>query len=56
MPALEAGTLEGVGQVSSMRTDSYAAFGNIDHEFTDRVRVSLGLRYTHETKDVDIAK
>jgi iron complex outermembrane receptor protein len=48
-------TLEGVGQVSEMKTESYAAFGNVDHDFTDQLRVSLGLRYTHESKDVDYA-
>jgi iron complex outermembrane recepter protein len=47
--------LEGLGQVSSMETDSYALFGNVDFAATDRIKLTLGLRYTHETKDVDYA-
>ena len=46
-------TLEGAGQSSSMQTESYAAFGNVDYSFTDQLRLSVGLRYTHEEKDVD---
>ncbi|MBK6350781.1 MAG: TonB-dependent receptor [Proteobacteria bacterium] len=47
--------LEGLGQISSMETDSYALFGNVDFAATDRIKLTLGLRYTHETKDVDYA-
>src|SRR5579859_3743641 len=46
------GDLEGVGQVSSMTTNSTAAFGNVDFAATSRLKLSLGLRFTHETKDV----
>jgi iron complex outermembrane receptor protein len=46
-------TLEGAGQSSSMQTDSYAVFGNVDYSFSDQLRLSVGLRYTHEEKDVD---
>jgi iron complex outermembrane receptor protein len=46
------GDLEGVGQVSSMTTNSYAAFGNIDFAATSRLELTLGLRLTHETKNV----
>ena len=49
------GVLEGFGQVSSMKTDSIAGFGNVDFAATDRLKLSLGLRYTHETKDVEYA-
>lgn len=47
--------LEGLGQISSMDTDSYALFGNVDLLASERIKLSLGLRYTHETKDVDYA-
>ena len=47
--------LEGFGQISSMDTDSYALFGNVDLLASERIKLSLGLRYTHETKDVDYA-
>ena len=47
--------LEGFGQISSMDTDSYALFGNLDFAATDKMKLTLGLRYTHETKDVDYA-
>ena len=47
--------LEGVGQSSSMDTDSYALFGNVDLAASERIKLSLGLRYTHESKDVDYA-
>ncbi len=48
-------TLEGVGQVSSMQTRSYAAFGNVDQQLGELWQLSIGLRYTHETKDVRYA-
>ena len=47
--------LEGLGQVSSMDTSSYALFGNVDLVASERLKLSLGLRYTHESKDVDYA-
>lgn len=45
--------LEGLGQISSMQTDSYALFGNADFAVADKLKLTLGLRYTHETKDLD---
>ncbi len=42
--------LEGIGQVSRLATKSYAGFGNVDYALTDRLKVSLGLRLTHERK------
>lgn len=36
---------------SSFRTDSYAAFGQIDYSFTDRFTGIFGFRYTDEEKD-----
>jgi iron complex outermembrane recepter protein len=44
--------LEGVGQVSSLATKSYAGFGNVDYAATDRLKLSLGLRVTHERKSL----
>lgn len=38
------GDLEGVGQVSSMTTNSYAGFGNLDFAATSRLKLTLGLR------------
>ena len=32
-------------------TDSYAAFGQASWQFNDRLAGTLGLRYTHESKD-----
>ena len=46
------GDLEGVGQISSMTTNSYAGFGNLDFAATSRLKLTLGLRFTHETKNV----
>jgi iron complex outermembrane recepter protein len=48
-------TLEGAGQQATMDTDSYAAFGTVDYGFTDSTRLSVGLRFTHETKDLHYA-
>lgn len=49
------GVLEGAGQISSMKTDSFAAFGDIDLALAERWKLSLGLRATHETKEVKYA-
>jgi iron complex outermembrane receptor protein len=46
------GMLEGLGQLSSMKTDSYAGFGNVEFALTKQLELSLGLRYTHEVKEV----
>ncbi|MGH6631954.1 MAG: TonB-dependent receptor, partial [Sphingopyxis sp.] len=35
---------------SDPRTKSYALFGQLDWKFTDRLTLTAGLRYTHETK------
>lgn len=35
---------------SDPRTKSYAAFGQFDWKFTDRLTLTAGLRYTHEKK------
>jgi len=40
------GDLEGIGQVSSMTTNSYAAFGNVDFAFTSRLKLTLGINLT----------
>ena len=44
------GDLEGLGQISSMTTNSYAGVGNVDFTASERAKFSLGLRYTHESK------
>ena len=36
-----------------LRTKSYAAFANGTYEITPTIRLSAGLRYTHEKKDYD---
>lgn len=48
-------TPEGAGQESAMRTHSYAAFGTVDYRLTERTKLSVGLRYTHERKDLQYA-
>jgi iron complex outermembrane receptor protein len=49
--------LDGYAQTGSSRfsMESYAAFGEIDHRLTDRLTLTLGLRYTHEDKRGDFA-
>ena len=37
-------------------TDSFAAFGQLTWHFSDRLRASLGLRYTRDEKDLDFAR
>lgn len=37
----------------SVKTNSYAAFGSADYDFTDRLTLNLGVRYTNETKHLD---
>ncbi|MDA1077206.1 MAG: TonB-dependent receptor [Proteobacteria bacterium] len=44
------GQLQVEGEVSSQYT---AAFTNLSYEFTPRLKGELGLRYTHESKDLD---
>ncbi len=36
----------------SVNTRSYAAFGQAEYKFTDALRLSAGLRYTYEEKDL----
>ena len=36
-----------------LHTNSYAAYGNASYQIAPKVRVSGGLRYTHESKDYD---
>ncbi|WP_374570633.1 TonB-dependent receptor [Phenylobacterium sp.] len=42
--------------VGSVKTTSYAAFGNVDYHVTDRLTASLGLRYSKEDKSVDFVQ
>ena len=39
--------------VGDLGTEAYAAFGELTYSFTDTLRLTLGLRYTDETKTVD---
>ncbi|HMN47123.1 MAG TPA: TonB-dependent receptor [Povalibacter sp.] len=45
--------LDGYGQEGDSRfeMDSYAAFGEVNYAFTDRLTATLGLRYTYEDKE-----
>ncbi len=40
---------------SSTRNDSWAVFGQIDYELTDKLSVSVGGRYSEETKESNIS-
>ena len=44
--------LDGYGQrgTSDFEMDSYAAFGEVNYAFTQRLTATLGLRYTYEDK------
>lgn len=35
------------------RAESYAAFGQLEYEFTDKLKATFGLRYTRDKKTVD---
>ncbi len=35
------------------QSESYAAFGQLEYEFTDALKVTLGLRYTHDERTID---
>jgi len=37
----------------SLKSKSYALFGNLDYKFTEKFDVAVGLRQTWETKDID---
>lgn len=39
--------------IAKLKTESYAAFGEMTYSLTDSFRVTGGLRYTNETKDVN---
>jgi iron complex outermembrane receptor protein len=45
---------QGIGRFAwplQQKTDSYAAFGQIDYDLTDRLTATLGLRYSADHKD-----
>lgn len=56
------GPFPGVNLAGSLRTDflqnteAVSVFGQANYKLTDRLRVTLGGRYTHERKDVDLAR
>lgn len=35
------------------KVESHAAFGQLEYEFTDKLKATFGLRYTHDKKTVD---
>jgi iron complex outermembrane recepter protein len=35
------------------KAESYAAFGQLEYEFTEQLKATFGLRYTHDKKTVD---
>ena len=37
---------------ADINTETYAAFGQVSYDFTDDLTLSLGLRYTHEKKEL----
>lgn len=43
----------GVDYQGRFRTDAYAAFGQFDYEIVDGLKLTAGLRYSHETKRID---
>lgn len=49
------GVLEAIGQQSNLTTQSYAGFGTLDFAATERLKLSLGLRFTREKKDLQYA-
>jgi iron complex outermembrane receptor protein len=52
-PAAGQTTLDGYGQIgnSSFKMKSYAGFGEVNYDFTDKLTATLGLRYTYEDKE-----
>src|SRR5262249_52848215 len=54
-PAQGQTLLDGYGQIgnSAFKMRSYAAFGEVNYDFTPRLTGTLGLRYTYEDKDGD---
>ncbi len=48
--------LDGYAQTgtSDFEMSSYAAFGEVNYAFTERLTATLGLRYTHEDKEGDL--
>ncbi len=51
--AVPSDLLDGYGQDgrTDFRSRSYAAFGEVNYRFLDRLTATVGLRYTHEDKD-----
>ncbi|MBL4588588.1 MAG: TonB-dependent receptor [Alphaproteobacteria bacterium] len=42
-----------LNNIVETRTRAFAAFVNADYEFSDELTLNLGLRYTHERKELD---
>ena len=43
----------GIADVTSVETEAYAVFGQVNYSFTEQWRATLGLRYSYEQKDVN---
>ena len=48
-------TLEGVGSIGYQKTQSYAAFSQVDYKVLPRLRLTIGARLTRETKQLEYA-
>ncbi|MDQ1154489.1 TonB-dependent receptor [Brevundimonas sp. SORGH_AS_0993] len=46
----------GLTTIGSVKSEGYALFGDIDHDFSDRLSGSLGLRYSKEDKTVQFGQ
>ena len=53
VPALRGAQVFGLNFDGHMRTDAYAAFGQLDYEILPRLTLSAGVRYSHEKKAID---
>lgn len=51
--AVRLGSVSDTAFIAALSTEAYAAFGELTYSLTDALRVTGGLRYTSETKNVD---
>ncbi len=42
----------GLRHAATLKSDSYAAFGQVDYRFTDKLTVGIGARYTKDDKEM----
>lgn len=43
-----------VFNIKEITTESFSLFGQVDHDLTERLGLSVGLRYTNESKEIDV--